>query len=81
MSSKLSPMPPVIEDALETLSKSNAGPEHLLTLGGGKKENVREGRMVALVLRYLRDQVQLAIGKVVPVGVLRAFLTSRGIDP
>ncbi len=81
VSSKLSPMPPVVESALETLSKSNAGPGHVVTLPDGTKETVHEGRMVGLVLRYLRDQVQLAIGKVVPVGELRAFLASQGIKP
>lgn len=81
VSSKLSPMPAVVEGALETLSKSDAGVVHVVTLPDGKKENVSEGRMVALVLRYLRDQVQLAVGKVVTVGDLRAFLASQGIDP
>lgn len=81
VSSKLSPMPPVVENALETLSQSNAGVAYSVTLPDGKKESVNEGRVIALVLRYLRDQVQLVIGKVVPAGDLRAFLASQGIDP
>ena len=66
---------------LVTFSKSNAGVVYAVTLPDGKKENVSEGRVIALVLRYLRDQVQLVIGKVVPAGDLRAFLASRGFDP
>ena len=81
VSSKLSPMPPIVENALEILSKSNAGVAYSVTLPDGKKENVSEGRVVALVLRYLHDQAQLVIGKVIPVGDLRAFLASQGIDP
>ncbi len=81
VSSKLLPMPPIVEGALETLSKSDAGAVHVVTLPDGKKESVREGQMVALVLRYLRDQVQLAVGKVVTAGDLRAFLASQGVDP
>ncbi len=81
VSSKLSPMPPIVEGALETLSTSDAGAAHVVTLPDGRKEPVREGKMVALVLRYLRDQVQLAVGKAVTVGDLRAFLASQGVDP
>ncbi len=81
VSSKLSPMPPIVENALETLSKSNAGVVHSVTLPDGKKEKVGEGRMVALVLRYLHDQTQLVIGKVIPAGELRAFLAARKLDP
>ncbi len=81
VSSKLSPTPPIVENAMETLSKSTAGPVHVVTLPDGKKENVPEGQMVALALRYLRDQAQLVVGKAVPAGDLRAFLASRGIEP
>ncbi len=81
VSSKLSPMPPIVEHAFETLARSKAGPVHVVTQPDGRKEEVPEGRMVALALRYLHDQVQLAIGKVVPVGELRAFLSAQGIDP
>ncbi len=81
VSSKLSPTPPIVENAMETLSKSTAGAVHVVTLPDGRKENVPEGRMVALVLRYLRDQAQLVVGKVVPAGDLRAFLASQGIEP
>ena len=81
VSSKLSPMPPIVENALETLSKSTGGVVHSVTLPDGRKEKVSEGRVIALVLRYLHDQAQLVIGKVVPVGDVRAFLVSQGIDP
>lgn len=78
VSSKLSP---IVEKALETLATSNVGVAHTVTLPDGTKENVTERRVIALVLRYLRDQVQLVIGKVVPVGELRAFLAAQGVDP
>lgn len=37
--------------------------------------------VVRITLRYLRDQVRLVVGKVVPVGELRAFLAAQTVDP
>lgn len=59
VSSKLAPIPPLIESALTALSEQRSGFVYTKTTGEGKQENVSEGQVVSEVLKYLRSQTHL----------------------
>lgn len=81
VSSKLAPIPPLIESALEALSNQKSGFMYTKTLPNGKKVNVSEGQIIGEVLKYLRSQNQLVLGHVVTSNDLIQFLKSNGIEP
>lgn len=81
VASKLAPVPPEIETALEALSNANYGLMFTATHPDGKKEQISEAQVVARVLYHLRSQVQLVVGHAVIIGDIRNFLKSRGIEP
>jgi S1-C subfamily serine protease len=81
VSSKLAPIPPDIESALEALKTQKAGFTYTKQHPDGTKETVSEGQVVAEVLRYLRSQTQLVVGHAVKSGDLRNFLQANGLAP
>lgn len=81
VSSKLAPIPPSIQSALEALSKQKSGFVYHATLPDGTTKQFSEGQVVAEVLHYLRGQVQLVIGYAVKLGDLRTFLKTQGVSP
>jgi S1-C subfamily serine protease len=81
VSSKLAPIPPLIESALEALANQQSGFVYTKTMPDGTKANVSEGQVVGEVLKYLRSQTQLVLGHAVTSEELRAFLKARKIDP
>lgn len=81
VSSKLAPMPDVIESALEALSKQNAGFMDEKMYPDGRVEKMSEGQLIHDVLQYLRRQTQLVIGHAVMLGDLRKFLEDNGVEP
>lgn len=81
VSSKLAPIPPVTESALEALSNQSSGFVYTKKLPDGTTQNVSEGQVVAEVLKYLRSQTQLVLGHAVTNQDIRSFLKDRKIDP
>jgi S1-C subfamily serine protease len=81
VSSKLAPIPPRVESALEALSKTQAGAGYTSVEADGTKKELLEGQVVAEVLQYLRGQTQLVIGHAVTVDDLKGFLKKQGIEP
>jgi S1-C subfamily serine protease len=81
VSSKLAPIPPLTESALEALSNQSSGFVYTKKLPDGTTQNVSEGQVVAEVLKYLRSQTQLVLGHAVTNQDIRSFLKDRKIDP
>lgn len=81
VSSKLAPIPPIIESALVALSNQSSGFMYQQTLPDGTKKQVSEGQVISDVLKYLRSQTQLVIGHSVVVQDIKTFLSSKGVAP
>lgn len=81
VSSKLAPIPPLIESALEALSTQQSGFVYTKRLPDGTQVNVSEGQVVGEVLKYLRSQTQLVLGHAVTSHDLKAFLSEKGMEP
>jgi len=81
VSSKLAPVPQIIESALEALLAQQSGFEYTRTMPDGSQENVSEGKIVGEILKYLRSQTQLVLGHAVTSYDLRQFLQANGIEP
>ena len=81
VSSKLAPIPPLIEGALEALGNQGSGFRYTRTMPDGTTVTISEGQLVAEVLNYLRSQTQLVLGHAVTSEDLRAFLKANKIEP
>jgi 2-succinyl-5-enolpyruvyl-6-hydroxy-3-cyclohexene-1-carboxylate synthase len=81
VSSKLAPLPAVIESALSALEKQVSGMVYTAKKADGTKFTLSEGQVIGAVLQYLRSQTQLVIGYAVPVKDLREFLKKNGVSP
>lgn len=79
VSSKLAPIPEIIESALEVLSKQQSGFTYTKTLPDGTTETVSEGQVVGEVLNYLRSQTQLVLGHAVTSTDLIEYLKKNKI--
>lgn len=80
VASKLAPIPSIIEQALDAMSKQPSGVVYTVT-NNGKTERVSEAQVVAAVLQYLRGQTQLVIGMAVPGGGVAAFMQANNVTP
>jgi hypothetical protein len=80
VAAKLAPIPPIIEQALDVMSKQRSGVVYNVT-NNGKTEHVSEAQVVAAVLQYLRGQTQLVIGMAVPGGGVAAFMQANNVTP
>lgn len=80
VSSKLAPIPPLIESAIEALSNQKSGFMYTKTLSDGTTQSVSEGEVIAEVLKHLRSQTQLVLGHSVTSIDLARFLKSKGIS-
>lgn len=81
VSSKLAPISPSAKSALDALEQQKSGFTYEATKPDGTKFTISEGQVVGLVLKELRNQVQLVIGKAVLVGDVRVFLKTHGVEP
>ncbi len=81
VASKLTPIPPSVESALEALKTQRSGITYKKQHSDGTSENVSEGQVVAEILHYLRSQTQLVVGHAVKSGDIRSFLKANGIEP
>jgi S1-C subfamily serine protease len=81
VSSKLAPISPTIESALDVLKKQQAGFTYTKNHPDGKTETVSEGQVIAEVLYFLRSQTQLVVGHAVKSGDVRDFLKANGVEP
>jgi S1-C subfamily serine protease len=81
VSSKLAPLSQDAAAILELLEKQNSGFTYTGTKPDGTAVTYTEGQLIGMVLKELRNQVQLVIGKAVLLEDLIAFLKSQKIDP
>lgn len=81
VSSKLAPISPLIESALQALISQQSGFMYTRTHPDGMKESISEGRVIGEVLRYLRSQTQLVVGHATQADELRDFLKASGVQP
>lgn len=81
VSSKLAPISPTAKSALDALEQQKSGFTYGGTKPDGTKFTFSEGQVVGLVLKELRNQVQLVIGKAVLVDDVRMFLKTHGVEP
>lgn len=81
VSSKLAPLPPYIESALNALKKQKSGFTFTKTKTDGSTEQVSEAQVIEDVLQHLRSQTQLVIGHSVKSGDLTQFLKTNGLKP
>ena len=63
--------------ALETLSTTGG---YTITELDGTKRQVTEGQVTAIVLKELRDHMQLVIGHATITGAIREFLEANKIN-
>ncbi|MDA2911662.1 serine protease [Nitrospiraceae bacterium AH_259_D15_M11_P09] len=81
VSSKIAPISQTAQSVLDALENQKSGFVYHATLPDGTKTTFSEGQVVGMVLKELRSQVQLVIGKAVRLQDLRKFLKDHGIDP
>ncbi len=81
VSSKLAPIPPSVEMALNALGATDSGTMYEKVSADGTKKSVSEAQVVADVLVYLRGQTQLVLGHAASVTDLSAFLRREKIEP
>lgn len=79
--SKLAPMPLVIKNALKYLEEQERGPQITHTTRDGGHERLSQSQLLALILEYLKSQVQLVVGYAVRLGDLKDFLETNGLKP
>jgi hypothetical protein len=79
VSSKLAPIPPLIESALEALGTQRSGVVYTKTNPDGTTESLSEGQIVGAILAYLRSQTQLVLGHAVTSTDLISFLDKNRI--
>ena len=80
VSSKLAPISPNVNRALEALENQKSGFTYSATRPDGTKISVSEGQVIGMVLKELRSQVQLVIGQAVLLDDLRRFLKAHGVE-
>lgn len=81
VSSKLAPMPPDVESAIQALKSQKSGFQYTATRPDGSTFKVSEGQVAAMVLEHLRSQTQLVIGHAVLLDDVRSFLKEHGVKP
>ena len=81
VSSKLAPLPEVVERALAALKNQKSNVVFERKLDDGTRETMSEAQVIEFVLEYLRSQTQLVIGYAGTIVDLRPFLGSQGIAP
>ncbi len=81
VSSKLAPLPPDVEKALNALKNQKSGFGFTKTKSDGTTEHMSQAQVIEGVLQYLRSQTQLVIGYAVMSQDLQKFLKAQGVDP
>lgn len=81
VSSKIAPISPSAKSALDALEKQQNGFTYEATKPDGSKVRLSEGQVVGMVLKELRHQMQLVIGKTVIISDIRNFLKIHGLEP
>ncbi len=79
--SKLAPMPLVIRNALKYLEEEEKGIQITHKARDGSHERLSQSQLLALILDYLKSQVQLVVGYSVRLGDLKDFLLENGLKP
>lgn len=80
VSSKLAPIPESVTSAIEALSNTKFGLNYTQKNSDGSETIIMEGQVVAMVLKYLREQTQLVVGHAVTAEDIRAFLKAQKIE-
>jgi len=81
VSSKLAPISDLTKQILQALENQRSGFTYNATKPDGSSVTFSEGQIVGMVLKELRNQVQLVIGMSVPAEDLRAYLSGQNLDP
>jgi S1-C subfamily serine protease len=81
VSSKIAPISQDTAQILQLLESEHSGLTYTGTKADGTKVTFTEGQLIGMVLKELRLQVQLVIGKAVLLEDLTAFLRSQNIEP
>jgi S1-C subfamily serine protease len=79
VSSKLAPISPASQSALDALSAQRSGFVYTAKSPDGSTHKMSEGQIVAQILDELRAQVQLVIGMAVVLDDLRQFVEAQGL--
>jgi len=80
VSSKLAPVPQIIQDALRALQNQHSGFIYTAKSADGKEVTISEGQIIGAVLDYLRSQTQLVVGHAVTADDLHTFLKDKKIE-
>lgn len=81
VSSKLAPISPGAQSALKALGKQKSGIVYPAKRRDGTVVEVTQGQIIGMILKELRQQVQLVIGRATLLGDLKAFLRANDIQP
>jgi S1-C subfamily serine protease len=81
VSSKLAPISPFTANILQALENQKSGFTYTAQTPDGKTVTFTEGQLVGIVLKELRQQVQLVIGHAVLLEDLQAFLKANKLEP
>lgn len=79
VASKLAPMPPSIESALQALKNDKSISAFTLTKPDGSTERISNSQVLEQVLQYLRSQTQLVVGHAVLIEDINTFLKKNNI--
>ena len=74
VASKLAPMPPYIESALQALKNDKSISAFSIMKPDGTTERISNSQVLEQVLQYLRSQTQLVVGRAVLTGDIKTFL-------
>jgi len=80
VSSKLAPIPPHIEKALHALKEIEFGVTWTWSKPDGTKGKISQSQLLEKILRYLRSQTQLVVGRAVLPSQMRSFLKKHDIE-
>lgn len=72
--------PPIVQQAIQALSKSSAGVVYTGTDEHGQPKQYLEGQVTAMVLDQFYKTTQVMIGEAISVSELRAFLDKKRAD-
>jgi hypothetical protein len=81
VSSKLAPLSESSQSILTILEKQKYGMQYGLSRPDGTEGRISEAQLVGMVLKELRQQVQLVIGMAATAEGLWDFLTKNGVTP
>ena len=80
VASKMAPLPPYIESALEALKQNPSGFIYTKTRPDGTTEQMSEAQLLEELLQFLRSQTQLVVGHAIKSKDVREFLKNHRME-